>query len=105
MLNKSVAAVAVLTGCSSVDCIGKVTGSTTVVGVASDKDGVTSSNYGAQALGAFVNVLVGTSVGADTASKPGNVGQAIDAANPIFEKAGIDDCFELIRGSRERKLE
>jgi RHS repeat-associated protein len=107
MLNKSSAGVAVIAGCSSADCIGKVTSGTTVVGVSSGKDGLTSTNYGAQALEAFVNVLVGSSVGGDGVSqeKAGNVGAAIDAANEVFECAGIDDRFILIHGAKTTKLQ
>jgi RHS repeat-associated protein len=108
MLNKSSAAVAVIAGCSSADCIGKVTSGTTVVGVSSGKDGVTSTNFGAQALEAFTNALVGTSVdknGDVSEEKAGNVGDAIDAANDVFKKAGIDDRFVLIHGDRSTTLQ
>jgi len=107
MLNKSSAAVAVIAGCSSADCIGKVTSGVTVVGVSSGKDGVTSTNFGAQALEAFVNVLVGTSIDSDSSvsqNGAGNVDDAIDAANEVFEKAGIDDRFVLIHGSGDTTL-
>jgi RHS repeat-associated protein len=108
MLNKSSAAVAVVAGCSSADCIGRVTSGTTVVGISSGKDGVTSTNYGAQALEAFVNVLVGSTIDSDgkvSGIPAGDVGDAIDAANQIFEDAGIDDRFVLLHGSNDTKLQ
>lgn len=88
--------------------MGRVSSDISVVTVNSGKDGVINAYALAKATEAFVNILVGSSVGENgdvEFSEPGTVGAAIKAANKVLSGLKVDDTLVLSSGDEDRILQ
>lgn len=107
LLNKSKASLVILASCASETCVGKLTGGPAVVVTASGNNLKTWSFDWAQALGAFLLVLLGFEVDASGQPTPrkkgrGTINEALDASAEAFKGQKTDDRFKLVNGEGSR---
>ena len=94
LLNAAKAKIVVLAGCSTSQCVTKITGDTVVIATDSGKDRLTNTLDWAPALKALLDRLL----------DGGTVGEALGAANKSFADAKTDDRFKIINGDATLKL-
>jgi len=109
LLKTSKAGLVILATCASSTCVGKLTGGPAVVVTDSGDDLKTWSFDWAQALAAFLLVLIGYEVGASGQPESrkkgrGTLSEALDAANEAFKNQKTADRFVLANGDGAKVL-
>jgi hypothetical protein len=103
LLKKSKAGLVILATCASSTCVGKLTGGPAVVVTDSGDNLKTWSYDWAEALAAFLFVLLGYELDASRQPVPrkkgrGTISQALDASNEAFKNQKTTDRFVLANG-------
>ena len=103
LLKKSKASLVILASCASNTCVGKLSGGPAVVVTDSGDNLKTWSFDWAQALGAFLFVLLGFEVGGSGQPTPrkkgrGTINEALDASTEAFKNQNTTDRFKLANG-------
>jgi hypothetical protein len=109
LLNDSKAGLVILASCASSTCVGKLTRGPAVVVTDSGDDLKTWSDEWANALGAFLLVLIGYEVGPSRQPVPrkngrGTIGEALGAANKEFKDQNTTDHFVLANGNPSKVI-
>lgn len=109
LLKKSKASLVILASCASDTCVGKLSGGPAVVVTASGDNLKTWSFEWAQALGAFLFVLLGFEVAASGQPTPrkqgrGTLTEALDASAEAFKGQKTTDRSKLVNGDGARIL-
>ncbi len=100
---KSKAKLVILATCASSTCVGKLSAGPAVIVTDSGANLTTWSFDWAQALGAFLLVLLGYEVGPSGQPVPrksgrGTINEALDASNEAFKNQKTTDRFKLANG-------